>query len=76
VNVFGWSLLVWGLGWGGAFLLLELLAVADKTRGIAARSPIAAMGIAGRFVLLLNFVLPNHWPRGGRVRKNEPEGRN
>lgn len=87
MSTFWSSLLVWGLLWGGLFIVLELWAVFEWPTAppwntlswtiwqIAARSAVAAMVIAGAmFVLLLHFVLPNHWPRGGRRPVDEPEG--
>jgi hypothetical protein len=89
VSPFWASLLVWGLGWGGAFLVLELWAVTEwpypppwntlswTVWQLAARSAVLAMVIAGAmFVLLLHFVLPGHWPRRStRAKVDEREGR-
>lgn len=70
------SLLVWGLLWGGLFLLLEFWAVTEWPCAppwntlswtiwqLSARSGYLAMAIAaGMVILTLHFVLPGHWPR-------------
>lgn len=83
MSAYQWGLLVWG-GWFFSFVVLELLAVFDKTPWntlswtawqIQAHTPGATVAMAaGLFVLLLHIVLPGHWP--SRRPPEGPEGRN
>jgi hypothetical protein len=87
VTAFHWSLIVWGC-WAALFVVLEFLAVFDKTSWntlswtawqLQARSGLFSIAFAGGlFVLLLHILLPGRWPRRGvgYPKRDEPEGRN